>query len=126
MRKERSELERLKRKTRKGTVVSDKMEKTIVVEIQRTYAHPFYGKVVRMTNKLKAHDEKNEGKVGDLVEIMETRPISKNKRWRLVKILGKSKVRGKDLPKPIRKAEDLVPKDVGPREEKAESEGEQK
>lgn len=92
-------MQRAKRKVRKGIVTSNKMDKTIVVEIQRTFSHPFYGKVVRMTNKLKAHDEKNECAVGDLVEIMETRPVSRDKRWRLVKVLGKAKVRVHDLPK---------------------------
>jgi small subunit ribosomal protein S17 len=96
---DKSSLKRAKRKIRKGIVVSNKNNKTVVVEIQRTFKHPFYGKIVRMTNNLKAHDEKNECAIGDLVEIMETRPISRDKRWRLVKILGKVKVRVHDLPK---------------------------
>ena len=92
-------MERHQRKTRTGVVVSSKMDKTAVVEIERVFRHPFYEKVVRTTKKFKAHDEKNECQVGDLVEIMETRPLSKDKRFRLVKILGKGKLRGHELPK---------------------------
>lgn len=88
-----------KRKTRSGIVVSSKMNKTAVVEVGRTYRHPFYGKVVRASEKFKAHDEKNECVVGDLVEIMETRPMSRDKRWRIVKILGKGEVKVHELPK---------------------------
>ena len=109
-------MERGNRKVRKGIVVSNKMDKTAVVEVQRTFSHPFYGKVVRMTNKLKAHDEKNECNPGDLVEIMETRPISRDKRWRLVKILGKAKVRVHTRPKAIRE-----PKAAGEKEQKVDS-----
>ena len=79
------------RKTRVGTVVSDKMDKTIVVEIKERVRHPLYGKIMNQTSKLKAHDEKNECGVGDRVEIMETRPISADKRWRLVQIIEKAK-----------------------------------
>ena len=79
------------RKTRTGVVVSDKMDKTIVVEIRTRVKHPLYGKIMNQTNKLKAHDEKNECGVGDTVRVMETRPLSKNKRWRLVEIIEKAK-----------------------------------
>jgi small subunit ribosomal protein S17 len=81
------------------------MDKTAVVEVGRTYRHPFYSKVVRASEKFKAHDEKNECVVGDLVSIMETRPISRDKRWRIVKILGKGEVRVHEIPK---KKEDKV------------------
>ena len=79
------------RKTREGLVVSDKMDKTIVVEIKTRVRHPLYGKIMNRTNKLKAHDEKNECGVGDRVRVMETRPLSRDKRWRLVEILEKAK-----------------------------------
>lgn len=79
------------RKTRVGTVVSDKMDKTIVVAIKTKKKHPLYGKTVNFTNKLKAHDEENECRVGDRVRVMETRPLSKDKRWRLVEIIEKAK-----------------------------------
>lgn len=92
-------MDRNKRKSRTGVVVSTKMNKTAVVEIERVFRHPFYAKVVRSTKKFKAHDEKNECNVGDLVEIMETRRLSKDKRFRIVKILGKGKLRGHELPK---------------------------
>ena len=92
-------MERGKRKIRTGVVVSSKMDKTAVIEVERTYRHSFYGKVVRASKKFKAHDEKNECVVGDLVEIMETRPISRDKRWRIVRILGKGKLRTHELPK---------------------------
>ena len=75
------------RKTRVGVVVSDKMDKTIVVAIKTKVRHPLYGKMVNRTRKFKAHDEKNECGIGDTVKIMETRPISKDKRWRLVEII---------------------------------------
>ena len=75
------------RKTRIGVVVSDKMEKTIVVEIRTRVKHPLYGKIMNRTIKIKAHDEKNECGIGDTVRIMETRPLSKDKRWRLVEII---------------------------------------
>ncbi len=83
--------ERNLRKTRTGLVVSDKMDKTIVVTIEDNVRHPLYKKIVKRTVKLKAHDEKNECRVGDRVSIMETRPLSKDKRWRLVEILEKAK-----------------------------------
>jgi small subunit ribosomal protein S17 len=79
------------RKTRVGMVVSDKMEKTVVVSIERRVAHPVYGKMVRRTKKLKAHDEQNEAKTGDTVRIMETRPLSKDKRWRVVEIIERAR-----------------------------------
>ncbi len=79
------------RKTRIGVVVSDKMDKTIVVAIKTKVRHPLYGKMVNRTRKFKAHDEKNECGIGDTVKIMETRPISKDKRWRLVEIVEKAK-----------------------------------
>ena len=83
--------ERNLRKTRVGMVVSDKMDKTIVVAIQDNVKHPLYKKIIKRTIRLKAHDEKNECGIGDKVEIMETRPLSKDKRWRLVRILEKAK-----------------------------------
>lgn len=84
-------MERTLRKTRVGTVVSDKMDKTIVVAIKDNVKHPLYKKVIKNTYKLKAHDEKNECGIGDTVEVMETRPLSKDKRWRLVRIIEKAK-----------------------------------
>jgi small subunit ribosomal protein S17 len=82
---------RSSRKTRIGTVVSDKMDKTVVVSIERRVQHPVYGKMVRRTKRLKAHDEKNDAKTGDTVRIMETRPLSKDKRWRLVEIVDRAR-----------------------------------
>lgn len=79
------------RKTRIGEVVSDKMDKTIVVAIKTKVRHPLYGKMVNRTRKFKAHDENNECGIGDTVKIMETRPLSKDKRWRLVEIIEKAK-----------------------------------
>ena len=79
------------RKTRIGEVVSDKMDKTIVVAIKTKVRHPLYGKMVNRTRKFKAHDENNECGIGDTVKIMETRPISKDKRWRVVEIIEKAK-----------------------------------
>jgi len=84
-------VERNLRKTRVGIVTSDKMDKTIVVSIVDNVKHPLYGKIVKRTYKLKAHDEKNECKIGDRVKVMETRPLSKDKRWRLVEIIEKAK-----------------------------------
>ena len=83
--------ERNLRKTRVGVVVSNKMDKTIVVALKDNVRHPLYKKIIKRTIKLKAHDEKNEGGIGDKVKIMETRPLSKDKRWRLVEVLEKSK-----------------------------------
>lgn len=83
--------ERALRKTRIGTVVSDKMDKTVVVAVQRLVKHPLYGRIIKLTKKFKAHDELNECKVGDKVKLMETRPLSKDKRWRVVSIIEKAK-----------------------------------
>ena len=83
--------ERALRKTRVGLVVSDKMDKTIVVAIEDSVQHPLYKKVMKRTYKLKAHDENNECKIGDKVKVMETRPLSKDKRWRLVEVIEKAK-----------------------------------
>ena len=83
--------DRNERKTRMGTVVSDKMEKTVVVAVERLVQHSLYEKSVRQTVKFKAHDENNDSHVGDKVKIMETRPLSKTKRWRLVEIVEKVK-----------------------------------
>ena len=84
-------MERNLRKTRVGTVVSDKMDKTIVVAVKDSVQHPLYKKILKRTVKFKAHDEKNECRVGDRVRIMETRPLSKDKRWRLVESVEKAK-----------------------------------
>ena len=84
-------MERNLRKTRVGKVISDKMDKTIVVAVKDSVQHPLYKKIMKRTVKFKAHDEKNECGVGDRVEIMETRPISADKRWRLVQIIEKAK-----------------------------------
>ena len=82
---------RNRRKVKVGTVVSDKMDKTVVVAIEDFVRHPLYGKAVKRTKKVKAHDEMNECRIGDRIRIMETRPISKQKRWRLVEIVEKAK-----------------------------------
>lgn len=84
-------VERNDRKTRIGKVVSDKMEKTVVVAVERLVRHPLYHKLIKQTVKFKAHDDNNESHVGDTVKIMETRPLSKEKRWRVVEILEKAK-----------------------------------
>ena len=84
-------MERNLRKTRMGKVVSNKMDKTIVVAVVDNVKHPLYGKIVKRTYKLKAHDENNECNIGDRVKVMETRPLSKDKRWRLVEIIEKAK-----------------------------------
>jgi small subunit ribosomal protein S17 len=83
--------ERNLRKLRIGKVVSDKMDKSITLTVDRKFKHPLYGKFVQKTTKLMAHDEKNECGIGDTVKVMETRPLSKNKRWRLVEIIAKAK-----------------------------------
>jgi small subunit ribosomal protein S17 len=83
--------QRATRKTRVGLVVSDKMQKTVVVAIERRVPHPVYGKMMTRTTRLKAHDEENQAKAGDTVRIMETRPMSKDKRWRLVEIVARAK-----------------------------------
>jgi small subunit ribosomal protein S17 len=79
------------RKTRNGIVVSDKANKTVTVNVQRQVVHPKYGKIVRLNKKYKAHDETNECRIGDTVRIMETRPLSKTKRWRLVEVIARAK-----------------------------------
>jgi small subunit ribosomal protein S17 len=79
------------RKSRTGIVVSDKMDKTVVVAIERRVPHPIYGKMLTRTKRLKAHDEENSAKVGDTVRIVETRPLSKDKRWRLVEIMQRAR-----------------------------------
>ncbi|MCS6933722.1 MAG: 30S ribosomal protein S17 [Chitinophagales bacterium] len=84
-------MERKLRKERIGIVTSDKMDKTITVSIERKVQHPIYGKYMKQTKSFKAHDEKNEAKVGDIVRIAETRPLSKTKRWRLVEIIERAK-----------------------------------
>ena len=84
-------MERALRKKRIGRVVSDKMEKTIVVAVETKVRHPLYGKTVKRTTKFKVHDENNEAKINDRVSIMETRPLSKDKRWRLVEVVEKAK-----------------------------------
>jgi small subunit ribosomal protein S17 len=84
-------VERALRKVKTGKVVSDKMNKTIVVAVEKRVRHPLYGKTLKLTTKFKAHDENNEAKIGDTVKIMETRPLSKEKRWRLVEITEKAK-----------------------------------
>jgi small subunit ribosomal protein S17 len=88
---ERTMAERNLRKTRVGIVTSDKMDKTITVSVVEHVKHPLYGKIMKRTYKLKAHDENNECGVGDRVQVMETRPLSKDKRWRLVEIIEKAK-----------------------------------
>lgn len=84
-------MDRNSRKTKVGIVVKNKMEKSIVIAIERKVAHPIYKKYFKKTTKLMAHDEKNECGIGDVVKVMETRPLSKNKKWRLVQILEKAK-----------------------------------
>ena len=84
-------MDRYLRKTRVGKVVSYNMDKTIVVAVENHVKHPLYGKIVKKTYKLKAHDEKNECNIGDTVKVMETRPLSKDKRWRLVEIVEKAR-----------------------------------
>lgn len=86
-----TETNRAMRKTRVGRVVSDKMQKTIVVAIERRVAHPVYGKMITRSKNIKAHDEENTAKAGDLVRIAETRPLSKDKRWRLVEIVERAR-----------------------------------
>ena len=84
-------MERNLRKTRTGKVVSNKMQKTVVVAVEDHVKHPLYGKIVKRTYKLKAHDENNECNIGDTVKVMETRPLSKDKRWRLVEVVERAK-----------------------------------
>lgn len=85
-------MERSKRRIREGLVISTKMNKTAIVEVERSLQHPEYGKVIRRKSKFKVHDEENLCHRGDMVRIMETRPISKDKRWRVVEIIGKGRV----------------------------------
>lgn len=82
--------ERANRKVRRGVVVSDKMDKTITVQVERQMQHPLYKKFIKRTKKFYAHDENNDARIGDVVEIVETRPLSKNKRWRLTNIIARS------------------------------------
>lgn len=84
-------MERKQRKTKVGVVTSNKMEKTITIAVERRLQHPIYGKFVKKTTKFMAHDENQHCQIGDMVRIMETRPLSKNKRWRLVEVLEKAK-----------------------------------
>ena len=86
-------MERNLRKTRTGKVVSNKMQKTVVVAVEDHVKHPLYGKIVKRTYKLKAHDENNECNIGDTVKVMETRPLSKDKRWRVVEIVEKAVIK---------------------------------
>ena len=86
-------MERNLRKVMIGTVTSDKMDKTVVVSVQRNVRHPIYGKTVKKTYKLKAHDEQNQCQVGDKVKVMETRPLSKDKRWRVVEVVEKAVIK---------------------------------
>lgn len=85
--------ERNLRKVMIGTVTSDKMDKTVVVAVETNVKHPMYGKIVKRTYKLKAHDEENQCKIGDKVKVMETRPLSKDKRWRVVEIVEKAEIK---------------------------------
>ncbi|MDD2496606.1 MAG: 30S ribosomal protein S17 [Desulfitobacteriaceae bacterium] len=85
-------MERSNRKVRIGHVVSDKMDKTVVVRVETRTSHPLYGRIIKVSKKFKAHDENNESRVGDKVRIMETRPLSKEKRWRVVEILEKAPI----------------------------------
>ena len=84
-------MDRARRKVRSGRVVSDKMDKTVIVAIETLVKHPLYGRIVRRTTKFKAHDEGNECGIGDTVELMETRPLSREKRWRVSRIIEKAK-----------------------------------
>jgi small subunit ribosomal protein S17 len=84
-------MERGTRKVRQGRVVSDKMDKTIVVAVESRVRHPLYGRIIRTTTKFKAHDEANDARQGDLVEIMETRPLSRDKRWRMTRVVERAK-----------------------------------
>ena len=85
--------ERNLRKVMQGTVVSNKMDKTVVVAVETSVKHPIYGKIVKKTYKLKAHDEENQCQIGDRVKVMETRPLSKDKRWRLVEVVEKAVIK---------------------------------
>ena len=87
---EQTTAERARRKTRTGVVLSDKMDKTVLVRIDRKVKHPVYGKIVKRSSKLAAHDEQNDAHVGDTVRVMETRPLSKSKRWRVVEVVERA------------------------------------
>ena len=87
---EQTTVERARRKTRTGVVLSDKMDKTVLVRIDRKVKHPVYGKIVKRSSKLAAHDEQNDAHVGDTVRVMETRPLSKSKRWRVVEVVERA------------------------------------
>jgi small subunit ribosomal protein S17 len=91
MSEEQATQERNRRKVRTGVVVSEKMDKTVLVSMDRKFRHPLYGKIVRRSSKLAAHDENNDAHVGDTVRVMETRPLSKTKRWRVVEIVERAK-----------------------------------
>lgn len=84
--------ERANRKTRIGHVVSDKMDKTVVVRVETKVRHPLYGRIIKQSKKFKAHDENNESRIGDKVKIMETRPLSKEKRWRVVEVMDRAPI----------------------------------
>jgi small subunit ribosomal protein S17 len=88
---EQTTAERARRKTRTGVVLSDKMDKTVLVRIDRKVKHPVYGKIVKRSSKLAAHDEQNDAHVGDTVRVMETRPLSKSKRWRVIEVVERAK-----------------------------------
>ena len=92
--------QRSKRKVRSGKVISARMDKTLVVLVERRFPHPFYRKVVRITKKYKVHDPENKANQGDIVEIMETRPISKEKHWRLIKVIRKAVIVEKNVDQP--------------------------
>ncbi len=91
MAEETTELTRTRRKLRQGVVTSDKMQKTVVVTINSLVRHPLYGRIVRQSKKFKAHDEANDARIGDTVEIMETRPLSKDKCWRVTRVVERAK-----------------------------------
>ncbi|NQU17339.1 MAG: 30S ribosomal protein S17 [Candidatus Saganbacteria bacterium] len=100
-------------KRRKGIVVSDKMDKTVVVQVERVFSHPVFGKTVKSYKRFKAHDQENKCKTGDQVQIEETRPLSKDKRWRVIEIIGFKKVTEKDRPGPLHKEAQEEEKTVG-------------
>ena len=107
-------------KVRDGLVVSDRMDKTVVVKVERVFKHPFYKKIVKRYRKFKVHDEENKCKIGDRVVIVETSPLSRDKRWKVKEIIGHEKVVAKELPGPLhKKAEE----EEGSKEEKGETPG---
>lgn len=111
-------MERGKRKVRNGVVVRTKTAKTVIVEVERVMRHPLFQKVLRLSKRFMCHDENQQCVVGDLVEIMETRPISKNKRWRVVSVIGKGKVSQRELPKAREAKAEAVP---APEEKKSDT-----